>query len=197
MLILYSEKGILMARPKNCRTVRAEPEFTIFKPPGIPMRDLEDVNLTIDEFEAVRLADLEGLYQEHAAERMNVSRQTFGRILDEAHKKIADVLFHGKALIIEGGDFKMEGMRNFKCYECEHTWDLAFGTGRPAKCPKCGSTNFHRVDEFAGAGGGKGRGRNRGPKSSPAQSGGGQQRGKQCGVKIETKHRDKQQETAE
>ncbi len=71
------------------------------------MRMLEQVALTIDEFEALRLADLEGLYQEQAAEQMNVSRQTFGRILEVAHKKVADALVHGKALSIEGGSFEV------------------------------------------------------------------------------------------
>jgi predicted DNA-binding protein (UPF0251 family) len=64
---------------------------------------LEEVNLTLDELEVIRLADLEGLYQEDAAKKMNISRQTFGNIIDSAHKKIADVLLHAKALKIEGG----------------------------------------------------------------------------------------------
>lgn len=64
---------------------------------------LECVELTVDELEAVRLADLEGMYQEEAAAKMNVSRQTFGRIVEAAHKKIADALVHGKALSIQGG----------------------------------------------------------------------------------------------
>ena len=68
---------------------------------------LEQVILTEDEWEAVRLADQEGLYQEQAAERMNISRQTFGRIIDSAHKKIADALVNGKALVIEGGTVEM------------------------------------------------------------------------------------------
>jgi predicted DNA-binding protein (UPF0251 family) len=72
------------------------------------MRLLEVVNLTVDELEAVRLADLEGLYQEAAAEKMRISRQTFGRILESAHKKIADALVNGKALSIEGGDVQID-----------------------------------------------------------------------------------------
>jgi predicted DNA-binding protein (UPF0251 family) len=64
----------------------------------------EDVILSLDEFEAIRLADYEQLYQEEAAARMNISRQTFGRIIEVAHKKIADVLMNGKALEIEGGE---------------------------------------------------------------------------------------------
>jgi len=63
--------------------------------------------LTFDEIEAVRLADLEGLYQEDAAKKMKVSRQTFGRIIESAHKKIADALVNGKALSIKGGPIEI------------------------------------------------------------------------------------------
>ena len=68
---------------------------------------LEEVNLTLDELEAIRLADLEELYQENAAKKMGISRQTFGNIINSAHKKIADVLLHAKALKIEGGVVEM------------------------------------------------------------------------------------------
>lgn len=71
------------------------------------MGDLEEVRLTLDEFEAVRLAGLEGLYQEDAAIKMNVSRQTFGNILSSAHRKIADCLVNTKALKIDGGSVQM------------------------------------------------------------------------------------------
>jgi len=64
---------------------------------------LEEVNLTLDELEAIRLADFDDLYQEDAAKKMNISRQTFGNIINSAHKKIADVLLNAKALKIEGG----------------------------------------------------------------------------------------------
>lgn len=67
------------------------------------MAVLQCVELTVDELEAIRLADLEHLYQEQAAQQMNISRQTFGRILDAAHAKVADALIHGKALSIRGG----------------------------------------------------------------------------------------------
>jgi len=64
------------------------------------------VSLTLDELEAIRLADFDGLYQEDAAKKMNISRQTFGNIIERAHKKISDVLLHAKALKIEGGVVK-------------------------------------------------------------------------------------------
>jgi predicted DNA-binding protein (UPF0251 family) len=79
------------------------PDKNYFKPRGIPISQLEEVVLSLDEYEAIRLADYEQLYQEEAAARMNISRQTFGRIIEAAHKKIADVLINGKALKIAGG----------------------------------------------------------------------------------------------
>ena len=102
-----------MARPRQCRRVGSMPESNYFNPRGVPLSALEEVILTVDEFEAIRLADLEDLYQEQAAEKMNVSRQTFGRIIESGHKKVADALVKGKALKIEGGEFEMASMRNF------------------------------------------------------------------------------------
>jgi len=79
------------------------PQVTYYKPQGIPLTILECVELTVDELEAIRLADFEHLYQEEAAQRMNISRQTFGRILDAARAKVAEALVHGRALSIQGG----------------------------------------------------------------------------------------------
>jgi len=98
-----------MSRPCRCRRIRCCPDTNYFKPRGIPLNNLEEVNLALDELEAVRLADWEGLYQEDAAKKMNISRQTFGNIINSAHKKIADVLLHAKALKIEGGVVKKVG----------------------------------------------------------------------------------------
>lgn len=93
-----------MPRPKCHRHVCGIPDKNYFKPRGIPAVDLEEIVLHLDEFEAIRLADYKQLYQEEAAARMNISRQTFGRIIEGAHKKIADFLIHGKALKIEGDE---------------------------------------------------------------------------------------------
>ena len=151
-----------MARPRNCRRVGFMPESNYFKPRGIPLSMLEEVILTVDEFEAIRLADLENLYQEQAAEKMKVSRPTFGRIIDSAHKKVAEALVKGKALKIEGGEFEMAAMRKFKCYDCQHSWELPYGTGRPENCPSCKSGNIHRAQENRGYARGFGRGQGRG-----------------------------------
>lgn len=92
-----------MPRPMKCRRVGFVPDMLCFKPAGIPMRDLEDVELNLDELESIRLADMEGLYQEDAASRMGVSRQTFANILASARSKMAECLILGKALRVEGG----------------------------------------------------------------------------------------------
>jgi uncharacterized protein len=131
------------------------PGVTYFKPRGIPLTRLENIELTFDEFEAIRLADSEGLYQETAAIKMNISRATFGRILESAHKKIADALISGKAIKIEGGVVTMTQNRIFTCAACKKTWEEPFGTGRPEACPKCGSDSFSRSDSGQGRGGGR------------------------------------------
>lgn len=90
-----------MSRPKKCRCVRCKPNSTYFKPRGIPLCELEELSVNIDEIEAVCLSDYEGLYHEDAAKKMKISRATFGRILNDAHRKIAECLLKGKALRIE------------------------------------------------------------------------------------------------
>ncbi len=96
-----------MPRPFCPRRIAGRPGASVFKPIGVPLRELDEVVLTLDEFEALRLADLNGLYQEQAAEQMEVSRPTFSRVVDSAHRKLADALVHGKALRIEGGPVQL------------------------------------------------------------------------------------------
>jgi predicted DNA-binding protein (UPF0251 family) len=94
-----------MSRPISCRRISGTPGAVLFKPAGIPVGKLGGpVRMTLDEFEALRLTDLEGLYQEEVAERMGVSRPTICRILEAAHRKVAEALVRGKALRIEGGN---------------------------------------------------------------------------------------------
>ena len=112
-------------RPKHCRWIEKEPNVTLFKPAGIPARELEQVELTIDELEAIRLADMESMYQDQAAERLKVSRQTFGRIITSAHKKIAEALVKGKSILIKGGAIM----------PVNRSHDM--GTGGFCICPKC------------------------------------------------------------
>ncbi len=136
-----------MVRPKFCRKINCMPGNNYFKPRGIPLSALDEIVLHLDEFEAVRLADYECLYQEKAAEIMNISRQTFGRIIDSAHKKIAEALIFGKAIKIEGGNYQMDDMRKFQCFDCNHIWEIPYGIGRPSECPNCKKANFHRLDK--------------------------------------------------
>lgn len=163
-----------MARPKCCRRVAAPPRCRAFGPAGLPPGSRAggaggsrsgEVVMTLDELEAIRLADLAGLYQQQAAEQMNVSRQTFGRIVQDARRKLAEALIEGKALRIEGGEIEMPETRQFQCSDCQHAWELPFGTGRTTDCPECHSANVHRAAEDRGpdrSGPGRGRGPRRG-----------------------------------
>jgi uncharacterized protein len=94
-----------MPRPRKCRRVEAHPTVTLFKPQGIPARDLEEIILSVEGLEALRLVDLEGLDQETAAERMNVSRPTLNRVLGTARRLVSRALVHGMAIRVHGGDF--------------------------------------------------------------------------------------------
>ncbi len=132
-----------MSRPFKCRRIHSNPRFDYFKPRAIPLSMLEEVTLTVDEFEAIRLADNNSMYQEEAAKKMNVSRQTFGNIIKSAHEKIADALINGKAIKIEGGVYKLAGQQMFLCCECKCSWEIAQKTGKPYECPYCRSRNIH------------------------------------------------------
>jgi uncharacterized protein len=135
-----------MVRPKKNRIISFKPNISYFKPRGIPMTELEEVRLTVDERESMRLADLMGMPYEEAGKKMGVSRATFGRIIQNARKIVADALINGKAINIEGGNYTMaEDARIFLCGKCSHTWEEPCGTGRPSKCPSCGSEQFQRI----------------------------------------------------
>jgi len=89
-----------MVRPKLCRKISFDPDITYFKPQGVPMRDLEIVELTAEEVEALRLRNTNNLEQEEAAKKMNTSQSTFQRILCSAYRKITEALTEGKAIKI-------------------------------------------------------------------------------------------------
>jgi len=95
-------------RPKKTRWIKCVPGERCFKPLCKPLSKLETVFLTLDEFEAVRLACLEGLKQVDAARKLKISRPTFSRILTSAQNKIADGLVNIKAIRIEGGCCKIK-----------------------------------------------------------------------------------------
>jgi len=89
-----------MTRPRLCRRIGFNPSITYFKPRGVPMRELEVVELTAEEVEALRLRNIKDLEQEEAAKKMNTSQSTFQRILSSAYKKITEALIEGKAIKI-------------------------------------------------------------------------------------------------
>jgi len=174
MLIIkiLKESSGKMPRPKRRRWIAGQPLGLYLKPQGIPLRFLEEVCLTLDEAEALRLADLEGNHHEKSGESLGVSRATFGRIVESARRKVAEAIFQGKALRIEGGVVQVVDQRTFLCADCGHGWQEPRGTGRPQACPQCGSPNFQRAPEERGGGrgrggpggaGGAGRGFGKGP----------------------------------
>ncbi len=135
-----------MVRPKKFRIVTYKPDISYFKPRGIPMVALDEVSLTVDECEAIRLSDLLGLSYEKAGKRMGVSRATFGRIIQRAREVVADALINGKAINVEGGNYTLvEEERRFICDKCKHQWGEPPQTGRPDICPECGGKYFHRI----------------------------------------------------
>jgi uncharacterized protein len=93
--------GMMPGRKRRARCIGFDPGFLCFKPCGRPGRGLESVTLRADELEALRLADLEGLYQEECAGRMGISRTTFSRTLAQARRKVTDALINGKRLVVE------------------------------------------------------------------------------------------------
>jgi predicted DNA-binding protein (UPF0251 family) len=97
-----------MARPPKWRKVDQEPAVTYFKPKGIPLRSLDEVVLTVEGLEALRLSDVEEMDQDAAAVRMGISRQTFGRILATARKTVSVAIVKGMGLRIEGGNYILD-----------------------------------------------------------------------------------------
>jgi len=154
-------------KPKKDRFVQYPPQVVLFKPQGIPAFMLERVAVTVDEYEAVRLMDYESLDQEQAAARLGVSRATAARILESAHRKIAEALTQGKAISIEGGSFIIK-MNRYWCRSCGNLWDNGSRSesresGAPVVCPSCGSS---QVLDLANQVTGPGRGR-RGWRGGP------------------------------
>ena len=163
-----------MARPPIERAVGGVPRITLFKPAGVPGRLLEQLQLAVDELEAIRLVDLEGLSHEQAAEAMGVSRQTVGRVLERGRAKVAEALVGGKAILIGGGQYRVQA-RQMRCFSCGQRW-LANEESEPAmSCPACGSAD---IGVCWGGGGrcGRGPGGGRGPGCGPGGRGQGGQR---------------------
>lgn len=129
-----------MPRPTKNRIVNTPPAFADFKPCGVRSKDLEKLNLTIDEYEAIRLADFEGLDHEEASKRMDISRPTFSRLIEKSRNKIAIFLIEGKHLKIDGG--KVHFKQNlFRCNSCGKISKECIKK-EIKNCPKCKSENI-------------------------------------------------------
>ena len=130
-----------MPRPRKKRTIEYVPAEVTYKPVGQQLAGLHQIWLSYDELEALRLSDVEGLYQAEAATRMGISRSTFQRILSQAHHKVARALVEGAALIIGQAEAPMQ---HWRCPACDHVWAVIHGSGEAATpiCPRCG----HEVD---------------------------------------------------
>ena len=137
-----------MAKPKKDRRVQYPPSVVYFKPQGIPMVRLEQETLSVDEYEAIRLVDKDGLDQQQAARRMGISRATCARIVESAHRKVATALTEGKAIRIEGGNVDLK-LNRFRCMDCGALWEAELPDdatiGQAASpCPRCRSAGSAR-----------------------------------------------------
>jgi predicted DNA-binding protein (UPF0251 family) len=120
------------------------PKMEGYKPLGIPMRELESVDLLFEEYEALRLADYENLTQEEAAAKMNISRPTFTRLYDKARKIIAKAFVEGKAIIIQGGTFTADDYW-YRCGICHET----MVTIKPVNhCRNCDSESITLLNKY-------------------------------------------------
>jgi predicted DNA-binding protein (UPF0251 family) len=132
-----------MGRQPMRRRVDSIPRINYFKPAGVPLSGLEEIRLSVEEAEAIRLKDIEGLEQDGCAKKMKVSRSTFARILLSARQKMADALLNGKAIRIEGGNYEMS-VRRFRCHN-GHEWEVPFEKmikEPPQLCPTCHTTEI-------------------------------------------------------
>lgn len=126
-----------MARPTKYRRVAFIPENNHFVPAGRPRCQVEEIELKVEELEAMRLKDIENLNQEEAAKKMAVSRQTFQNIIDSARHKVALALTQGRGIRINGGNFTTYHCR-YQCSSCEETYEINYAQDKHI-CPSCGS----------------------------------------------------------
>lgn len=144
------------------------PPVQSFKPVGVRRCEIDEIVMTLEEWEALRLNDRDGIEQQDAAVMMGVSKPTFHRIITEARRKTVAALTRGKALRIEGGDFRLvERLPHFACRDCGHEWQASHGTdrrGMDMTCPGCGGGMFTGTrPAAAGWDAGPGGGRKRPP----------------------------------
>ncbi|MDY6985577.1 MAG: DUF134 domain-containing protein [Candidatus Thermoplasmatota archaeon] len=139
-----------MPGKRRCRRIASQPKFTYFKPAGIRAMDLDEIELGMDEFEAIRLKDYLGLEQSEASFEMGISQPTFHRIIEEAHRKVAKAFIEGLLLKVEREEHAVmaerESSRVFGCFECGNRWHVDYGEPKPVECPVCGSALLRRVE---------------------------------------------------
>ncbi len=136
-----------MPRPQKKRQIGRNPGVCYFKPRGVPLRALKEIALTVDEYEAIRLADLHGLPHEQAGNCMGVSRATFGRILQKARQTIAEAIVNGMAIRIEGGHYRTADKDTlvFICHACGNTWLAPAKIERTSACPQCANAGIDQL----------------------------------------------------
>lgn len=124
-------------RPRRYRMVHRKPEGRIFTTMDNENAGVQPILLTVDELEALRLSEIEELYHADAAKKMNVSRQTFGRIIKSARKKVASHLVDCKTLIVKGGDIEYAEI-GIECESCSFMWKTTVDRTDDQSCPRCG-----------------------------------------------------------
>ncbi len=122
-----------MPRPRKCRRICNPPSMRGFKPFGLPLCNVENVQLTFEEYESIKLINYDMLSQDQASEQMNVSRPTFTRLYNNALKTIAKAFIEGKAIVIEGGNFQLEN----EWYRCKKCDKLIEGIENHVRCENC------------------------------------------------------------
>ncbi|MCF7801194.1 MAG: DUF134 domain-containing protein [Candidatus Marinimicrobia bacterium] len=134
-----------MSRPRKIRQVQFPPRYDSFKPCGIPTQELVQIELTLDEYEALRLVDEQQLDHETTAAIMGVSRPTVTRLVESAHNKVARMLVRGGMLVIQGGDYQLNG-HLYRCPKCR-IFQERLQKLRPAShpCPQCKESNLVEI----------------------------------------------------
>lgn len=125
--------------PYRKRTIKEPPRFQIFKPAGVSTRLLKHITMTLDEHEAIRLADYRELEHLEASQKMNISRPTFTRLINQARHKISQALIEGSVLIIEGGNIDFKQTLHY-CQDCGEIIQQAVNSSLE-DCQECGSPN--------------------------------------------------------
>ena len=140
-----------MPRPQKQRTVQQPPRIMGLKPVGIPSRFLNQVDFSLDEYEAIRLADYKGHDHQEAADTMGISRPTFTRLIERARKKVSECIVEAKELVIDGGNYSFVSDM-IQCYDCGGIFSFEKPGVVPDVCPSCGSRNIVHLNRQFGRG---------------------------------------------